>query len=101
MKLRVRQPKQGREEEADQYRERVEAIEAILSEYDRQEQERVAGVRKPHADVDWRNPSDAMRKVGAGNVVGQICAFAWVPTRVMRRVEILGLSRNLVKVRER
>lgn len=55
---------QGREEEADKYRERVEAIEGILSEYDKQEQERVAGLRQSHAGVDWRSPSEAMRKVG-------------------------------------
>lgn len=57
-------PRQGRDEEANQYRERIEAIEEILSEYDRQEQERVAGLRKSHAEVDWRNPSEAMRQVG-------------------------------------
>eukprot|EP00903_Cladosiphon_okamuranus_P009864 g9371.t3 len=53
---------EGREEEANQYRERVAAIEEILSEYDRQERERVAGLKKAHAEVDWRNPSEAMRE---------------------------------------
>ena len=65
--MRTGYSKQGREEEASQYRERIEAIEEILSEFDRQEQERVAGLRKSHAEVNWRNPSEAMRKVGAGS----------------------------------
>eukprot|EP00752_Nemacystus_decipiens_P006531 g5882.t1 len=52
---------EGREEEANNFRERVEAIEEVLAEHDRQEKERVAGL-KNYAQVDWRNPSEAMRK---------------------------------------
>lgn len=63
MPLRARE-KQGREEEAGQYRERVEAIEEILAEHDRQAQERAAEAwRDNPCGADWRNPSEPMRKV--------------------------------------
>lgn len=64
--MRNEHKKQGREEDADSYRERVAAIEEILSEHDReQEERRAAGQTKNASDdgLDWRNPSDAMRKV--------------------------------------
>lgn len=77
--------KQGREEEANKYRERVEAIEEILLEHDRQEQERAAGLRKSYAEVDWRNPSESMRKVCHAYIVWlrvqtyrHICTRLWV-----------------------
>lgn len=56
---------QGREEDGDRYRERVAAIEEVLSEHDKK-QEEIKAVRKhPYKGMDWRNPSDAMRKVRA------------------------------------
>ncbi|CAM9330282.1 unnamed protein product, partial [Ectocarpus fasciculatus] len=53
---------EGLDEEAEQYRERFAAIEELLSEHDRQQQERPAGHERTHIEMDWRNPSEAMLK---------------------------------------
>lgn len=55
---------QGKEEWAECYRQRVAAIEKVLSDHDSEQQNPAAWPDGALPKMDWRNPSEAMRKVG-------------------------------------
>ncbi|CAN0036773.1 unnamed protein product, partial [Pylaiella littoralis] len=53
---------EDREEDGDKYRERVAAIQEVLSEHDKKQKEIKAMKNRGQKGMDWRSPTDAMRK---------------------------------------
>lgn len=75
--------KQDREEDGDKYRERVAAIQEVLSEHDKKQKETKAMKNRGQKGMDWRSPTDAMRKVCAG------LSRLWLPSCLQAQTAII------------